>query len=60
MADESKRRSTKPSRDGQEFPRRGLLEHPTVKPYAMLDDALLDLTNRGEIVIDPFSAVERE
>jgi DNA modification methylase len=34
--------------------RRGLLEHPTVKPTAMLEDALLDLTNRGEMVIDPF------
>jgi DNA modification methylase len=26
----------------------------TVKPTAMLKDALLDLTNRGDIVIDPF------
>jgi DNA modification methylase len=34
--------------------RRGLKDHPTVKPTAMLEDALLDLTNRGEIVIDPF------
>jgi DNA modification methylase len=34
--------------------RRGLQEHPTVKPTAMLEDALLDLTNRGDIVIDPF------
>jgi DNA modification methylase len=34
--------------------RRGLQEHPTVKPTAMLQDALLDLTNRGDIVIDPF------
>jgi DNA modification methylase len=31
-----------------------LQDHPTVKPTAMLEDALLDLTNRGEIVIDPF------
>ena len=29
-------------------------DHPTVKPTAMLEDALLDLTNRGDIVIDPF------
>jgi DNA methylase len=28
--------------------------HPTVKPTAMLEDALLDLTNRGDIVVDPF------
>jgi DNA modification methylase len=34
--------------------RRGLQDHPTVKPTAMLKDALLDLTNRGEIVLDPF------
>jgi DNA modification methylase len=34
--------------------RRGLQDHPTVKPTAMLQDALLDLTNRGEIVLDPF------
>jgi DNA modification methylase len=31
-----------------------LQDHPTVKPTAMLEDALLDLTNRGDIVIDPF------
>ena len=34
--------------------RRGLQEHPTVKPVAMLEDALLDLTHRGDIVLDPF------
>jgi DNA modification methylase len=34
--------------------RRGLEDHPTVKPTAMLQDALLDLTNRGDIVLDPF------
>jgi DNA modification methylase len=34
--------------------RRGLKDHPTVKPTAMLVDALLDLTHRGDIVIDPF------
>jgi DNA modification methylase len=34
--------------------RRGLKEHPTVKPTAMLEDALLDLTDRSDIVIDPF------
>jgi len=34
--------------------RRGLQDHPTVKPTAMLEDALLDLTERNEIVIDPF------
>jgi DNA modification methylase len=34
--------------------RTGLEDHPTVKPCAMLVDALLDLTNRGDIVLDPF------
>ena len=34
--------------------RKGLKDHPTVKPAAMLEDALLDLTHRGDIVIDPF------
>jgi DNA modification methylase len=34
--------------------RRGLQDHPTVKPTAMLQDALLDLTNRGDVVLDPF------
>jgi DNA modification methylase len=34
--------------------RRGLQDHPTVKPVAMLEDALLDMTNRHDIVLDPF------
>ena len=34
--------------------RRGLKDHPTVKPTAMLEDALLDLSNRSDIVVDPF------
>jgi DNA modification methylase len=34
--------------------RRGLKDHPTVKPTVLLEDALLDVTNRGDIVIDPF------
>jgi DNA modification methylase len=34
--------------------RRGLIDHPTVKPTVLLEDALLDITNRGDIVIDPF------
>ncbi len=34
--------------------RKGLEDHPTVKPTAMLADALLDVTARGDIVIDPF------
>jgi DNA modification methylase len=34
--------------------RRGLKDHPTVKPTAMLEDVLLDLTLRREVIIDPF------
>ena len=34
--------------------RKGLHDHPTVKPTPMLQDALIDLTNRGDIVLDPF------
>ena len=34
--------------------RRGLRDHPTVEPTVMLEDALLDLTNRGDFVLDPF------
>jgi DNA modification methylase len=34
--------------------RQGLEDHPTVKPIALLVDALHDLTNRGDIVLDPF------
>ena len=34
--------------------RKGLVLHPTVKPEAMCTDAILDLTNRGDIVLDPF------
>lgn len=31
-----------------------LAMHPTVKPVAMVADALLDCTDRGSIVLDPF------
>jgi DNA methylase len=34
--------------------RKGLRDHPTVKPTALMEDALLDVTARGDIVIDPF------
>src|SRR5262249_33736808 len=33
---------------------RGLDLHPTVKPIAMVSDAILDVTLRGDIVLDPF------
>jgi DNA modification methylase len=39
--------------------RRGLKDHPTAKPTAMLADALLDLSNRGDIVIAHSSARAR-
>lgn len=29
--------------------------HPTVKPITMVADALLDVTKRGDLVLDPFS-----
>jgi DNA modification methylase len=28
--------------------------HPTVKPTAMIADAILDVTRRGDIILDPF------
>lgn len=31
-----------------------LEDHPTVKPVAMVMDALLDCSNRGDLVLDPF------
>lgn len=34
---------------------RGLDLHPTVKPIALVADAILDVTQRGDIVLDPFS-----
>jgi DNA modification methylase len=33
---------------------RGLDMHPTVKPLLLVQDAILDVTARGEIVLDPF------
>ena len=35
--------------------REGLALHPTVKPRLLLEDALIDVTNRGDIVIDCFA-----
>lgn len=32
-----------------------LAMHPTVKPVAMVYDAILDCSNRGDIVLDPFA-----
>ncbi len=32
-----------------------LADHPTVKPTAMVMDAILDCSNRGDIILDPFS-----
>src|SRR3977135_3099417 len=34
--------------------RAGLAVHPTVKPAALVGDALLDVSNRGDFVLDPF------
>jgi DNA modification methylase len=33
---------------------RGLDLHPTVKPLAMVSDAILDVTARDDIILDPF------
>lgn len=30
------------------------MAHPTAKPVAMIQDAVLDVTKRGDIVLDPF------
>ena len=35
--------------------RQGLELHPTVKPRLLLEDALIDVTNRGDIVVDCFA-----
>ncbi len=32
-----------------------LAQHPTVKPVALLADAILDASHRGDIVLDPFA-----
>ncbi len=29
--------------------------HPTIKPVAMVADAILDCSNRGGIILDPFA-----
>jgi DNA modification methylase len=31
-----------------------LAMHPTVKPVALVEDAILDCSNRGDVVLDPF------
>jgi DNA modification methylase len=33
---------------------KNLAMHPTVKPVAMIADAILDCSNRGDLVLDPF------
>jgi DNA modification methylase len=33
---------------------KALVDHPTPKPLPLVEDALLDVTNRGDIVLDPF------
>lgn len=35
--------------------RNGLANHPTVKPRILLEDALLDVSQRDEIVLEPFA-----
>lgn len=33
---------------------KALADHPTPKPVPLVEDALLDVTNRGDIALDPF------
>ncbi len=33
---------------------KALEHHPTPKPVEMVEDALMDVTNRGDLVLDPF------
>ena len=36
-----------------------LADHPTVKPQALVVDAILDCSNRGDLILDPFSGSGR-
>lgn len=40
--------------DGDKGGETALSLHPTIKPVAMIEDALKDCSKRGEIVLDPF------
>jgi len=40
--------------DGDKGGKEALSLHPTIKPVAMIEDALKDCSKRGEIVLDPF------
>ena len=40
--------------DGDKGGKEALNLHPTIKPVAMIEDALKDCSRRGEIVLDPF------
>lgn len=40
--------------DGDKGGNEALNLHPTIKPVAMIEDALRDCSRRGEIVLDPF------
>ncbi len=35
--------------------RQGLKEHPTVKPTDLLQDAIFDVTDAGDVILEPFS-----
>ena len=40
----------------QQAGRKEMLDlHPTVKPLALLSEAILDTSNRGDIILDPFA-----
>lgn len=40
--------------DGDPASREALTLHPTIKPVRLIEDALLDCSRRGDIVLDPF------
>lgn len=45
-----------PGMSQQQAGRKELLSlHPTVKPVALLSEAILDTSNRGDVILDPFA-----
>ena len=42
------------STDGDPHADEALLLHPTIKPVRLIEDALLDCSQRGELILDPF------
>jgi DNA modification methylase len=59
LGDKGRHRSNLWSYDGANTFRKGrdqdLAAHPTVKSVAMVADAILDCSHRGDLILDPFS-----